>query len=150
MSARVLALAIGLAALAACRQIGFQDHPVHIDRDEVVTASGVRYSDVFRGKGPVAGPGDEVLLDYTAWTDDDARTSIDSTVDRGVPVVMKIGEAPVEGLNDGLMSMQADGRRVVHVPAKLAYGESGVEGLVPPNTNLVFEVHVIEVRPRKP
>lgn len=140
----------GALALASCRQMGFQDHPVQLDREEVVTASGVRYSDLFHGKGPVAGPGDELLVDYTAWTDDAARTTIDSTLDRGVPVAMKIGDAPVEGLNDGLMSLQADGRRRIRVPAKLAYGEAGIEGLVPPNTDLVFEVHVIEVRPRRP
>lgn len=149
MNAR-LVLLVSLTALSSCRQMGFQDHPVRIDRDEIVTASGVRYHDLFKGKGPHAGPGDEVLLDYTAWTDDAAHTQIDSTLDRGVPVPMKIGEAAIEGLNDGLMSLQADGRRRIHVPAKLAYGSQGIEGLVPPDTNLVFEVHAIEIRPRKP
>lgn len=147
MNARTWALIAALTC-AACRQIGFQDRPVRVDRDEVVTVSGVRYEDLFAGKGPHAGPGDTLLLDYTVWTDDAARAMVDSTIERGVPVEMKIGEAIVEGLNDGLMSLRTDGRRRIHVPARQAYGEKGIEGLVPPNTDLVFEVHVIEIRPR--
>lgn len=144
------AVALTLVSLfgGACRQIGFQDRPVPIDRDEVVTTTGVRYEDLFQGHGPTAGPGDDVLLDYTVWIDDAAHTRVDSTLDRGVPMKVKLGEAFVEGLNFGLVSIQPNGRRRIHVPAHLAYGAQGVEDLIPPDSNLVFEVHALEVRPR--
>jgi peptidylprolyl isomerase len=146
---RTLACALALVPLigSACRQIGFQDRPVPIDHDEVVTTTGVRYEDLFQGQGATVGQGDDVLLDYTVWLDDAAQTRVDSTLDRGVPMHVKVGQAFIEGLNFGLLSMQPNGRRRIHVPAHLAYGARGVEGMIPPNSNLVFEVHAIEVHP---
>lgn len=145
------ALVLGIALWASgCRHFGFHDHPVAVDRDTVVTEDGVHYEDLFVGQGAIAGGGDEVLLDYTVWTDDDSRERIDSTLDRGVPVRVRIGSAFVDGLNSGLMSIRPGGRRRVHVPARQAYGARGVEGLVPPDADLVFEVHAIEVRPSTP
>jgi len=137
-------LAISALGLGSCKQFGFQDHSVPVQRDEVVATSGVRYEDLYLGKGKPAGPGETLMLDYTVWLKDGTR--VDSTLDRGVPQPVKIGDAFIEGLNEGLASMRADGRRRIEVPAKLAYGAKGVEGLIPPNSDLVFEVHVIEIR----
>ncbi|MBL8859928.1 MAG: FKBP-type peptidyl-prolyl cis-trans isomerase [Planctomycetes bacterium] len=134
----------------SCRQLGFQDRPVPVDRDEVVTQDGVRYEEIYVGKGTIAGKGDEVLLDYTVWLADKAGTRVDSTLDRGVPVRVRIGDAFIDGLNTGLMSIQPTGRRRITVPARQAYGATGVEGMIPPNADLVFEVHAIEVKPRTP
>jgi FKBP-type peptidyl-prolyl cis-trans isomerase len=139
-------LALVLAAFfSSCRQIGLQDRPVDIAREEVTTASGVHYSDTFVGNGPAANLGDEVVIDYTVWLDDGTR--IDSTSDRGVPVTVQLGAAFVPGLDEGLLHMRPDGRRRIRVPAELAYGEKGVENLVPPDSDLVFDVHVLEVHP---
>jgi FKBP-type peptidyl-prolyl cis-trans isomerase len=108
------------------------------------------FEDLFVGKGSIAGPGDEVLIDYTVWLDDAEKTRVDSTLDRGVPVKVKIGSAFIDGLNTGLASIQPNGRRKIFVPARQAYGEKGVEGAIPPNSNLVFEVNAIEVKPHAP
>lgn len=138
--------ACALLALASCRQLGFQDRPIAVQRDEVVASSGVRYEDLYLGKGKPAGPGDTLTLDYTVWLKDGKR--VDSTLDRGVPQPVKIGDAFLEGLNEGLTSMRIDGRRRIEIPAKLAYGAKGVEGMIPPNSDLIFEVHVIEIQAR--
>lgn len=147
---RAALLALLAFASSGCRHFGFQDHPVRVDRDEVVTEDGVRYEELFVGQGPIAGQGDDVLIDYTVWLDDDSASRIDSTLDRGVPVRVTIGSAFVTGLDTGLMSIRPNGRRRIHVPARAAYGAEGVEDLVPPNANLVFEVHALEVHPRAP
>jgi peptidylprolyl isomerase len=128
---------------AACRQIGFQNRPVPIDRGLVKMTNGVAFQELFLGTGPAAVHGDELLLDYTVDLDDGTR--VDSTSDRGMPVTMIIGEALVRGLDDALVSIRPGGCRRIFVPAALAYGEKGVEGLVPPDSDLVFEVHVLEV-----
>lgn len=143
----ILALAL---STQSCRQFGFQDRPVPVDRDEVVTQDGVRYEEIYVGQGTIAGKGDEVLLDYTVWLTDAAGTRVDSTLDRGVPVRVRIGEAFIDGLNSGLMSIQPTGRRRIQVPARQAYGSRGVEGMIPPDADLVIEVHAIEVKPRTP
>ena len=132
-----------VAALGGCRHLGLQPHPLRIDHEEVTTSTGVRWEDLFRGKGPAAQSGDELLLDYTLWLEDGKR--VDSTLDRGLPITTRIGATFVPGLSDGLIGIQPDGQRRIVVPPKLGYGDKGVEGLIPPNATLVFEVHAIEV-----
>lgn len=43
--------------------------------------------------------------------------------------------------------MQVGGKRQLRVPAHLAYGERSV-GSIPPNSNLVFEIELLEVLTR--
>jgi FKBP-type peptidyl-prolyl cis-trans isomerase len=140
----LLALALGAAG---CRQIGFDARPMPIDRDVITMSNGVRYQELFLGSGPAAVHGDELLLDYVVSLSDGTR--IDSTVERGVPVTMEVGNALVPGLDDALISMRPDGRRRIYVPANLAYGDKGVEDMIPPDADLVFEVHVLELHPHK-
>lgn len=141
-AARALAaLTVLVLPLASCAQIGLQARPVAMNHRAVELSCGVSYEDLFVGRGPAATRGDELELDYTLWLADDTR--VDSTLDRGVPVRMTIGEAPVRGLDDGLVGMQAGGRRKITVPPELGYGSDGVEELIPPDATLVFEVHVV-------
>ena len=147
MNARAAACVLALAALpAGCRQIGFDARPVTIDREPVTMTNGVRYQEVFLGSGPAAVHDDELLLDYVVTLPDGTR--VDSTLERGVPVTMTIGSALVPGLDHALVGMKPGGCRRVFVPAALAYGEAGVEDLVPPDSDLVFDVRLIEVRPQ--
>jgi FKBP-type peptidyl-prolyl cis-trans isomerase len=145
--ANVALLALALGA-PACRQIGFQNRPVPIDRPMVQMTNGVSFQELFLGDGPAAVHGDELVVDYTVDLADGKR--VDSTVERGMPITMTIGEALVPGLDDALVSMRPGGCRRIFVPAALAYGKEGVEGMIPPDTDLVFEVRVIEVHARKP
>jgi peptidylprolyl isomerase len=144
---RAVAALLCACSVAACRQIGFDNQPMAIDRDVITMSNGVRYQEQFLGSGPAAVRGDELLVDYVAMLPDETR--VDSTIDRGLPVTMEIGHALVPGLDDALVSMRPDGRRRIWVPAVLAYGEKGVEDMIPPNSDLVFDVHVLEVHPQK-
>lgn len=136
--------ALLLATLTvSCAHIGLQQRPVAVARGTVRTSSGVTYEELFRGTGPAAQKGDTVTFDYTVWLADGER--IDSTLDRGVPLTVAIGNAPVRGLDEGLVGMQAGGRRKLSVPPELGYGVTGVQDLIPPNASLVFEVHLIEL-----
>jgi peptidylprolyl isomerase len=146
-SANVALLGLSLCA-ASCRQIGFQNRPVAIDRPLVQMTNGVSFQDLFLGEGAAAVFGDELLVDYTVDLADGKR--VDSTIERGMPVTMTIGEALVPGLDDALVSVRPGGTRRIFVPAALAYGAEGVEGMIPPSSDLVFEVHVLEVHARKP
>ncbi|TXI28190.1 MAG: hypothetical protein E6Q69_16725 [Aquipseudomonas alcaligenes] len=49
--------------------------------------------------------------------------------------------------NQGLMGMQVGGKRKLWVPAHLGYGERQV-GSIPSNSNLVFEIELLEVLTR--
>ena len=53
----------------------------------------------------------------------------------------------IQGWILGLPGMQVGGKRKLWVPAHLAYGERQV-GLIPPHSNLIFEIELLEVLTR--
>lgn len=137
-------LAVAASLLAGCANMTLDPRPVPTAREEVRTTSGVEWTDLYRGIGPVSGPGDTLLVDYVLTLADGTR--VGSTLDTGVPQRIVLGKAPLVGLDDGLIGMQATGRRRIVVPAALGYGSKGLAGMVPPDSDLVFEVHCLEVR----
>jgi peptidylprolyl isomerase len=140
---RAVLLAQTLALAGACSPIALQPRSSESPRNEITTTSGVKLRDVQLGTGPAAVAGDEVTFEYTAWLEDGTR--IDSTQDRGSPVKAVIGAARLKGWNDGLLGIQAQGRRRIVLPPDQAYGARGVEGVVPPNATLVFDVYALGI-----
>jgi peptidylprolyl isomerase len=144
----LLARRIGLSAAllgfaASCAQLGLQSRPVPVHRETVSTTSGMKIDELFVGQGPVARTGDLVTFEYTVWLED--GTQVDSTSDRGVPMTVTLGSAPLKAWDEGLVGIQPKGRRRLLVPPALAYGESGVPGRVPPNASLRIEILALSV-----
>jgi len=140
----VLSFAVVLLALASCGATG-GGRKVRVDYPKERTPGGVVLRDLALGQGPPSRPGDELDIHYVARLPDGRK--VDSTHERGVAVTFVLGEAKVEGWNEGLLGMQKGGERWLRVPAALAYGSEGVPGLVPPDTDLEFEVELVEIRP---
>ena len=145
---RLAALLALLLACTGCKHITLERVPLEVKHLESVTTGGVHWHDLFLGEGPAAQLGDVVVFDYTIWLLDGTR--VDSTLDRGVPLESALGGVPVEGLNQGLVGMRPGGRRRLNIPPELAYGSAGVADLVPPDSALDCEVHLVEVRPASP
>jgi cyclophilin family peptidyl-prolyl cis-trans isomerase len=53
----------------------------------------------------------------------------------------------IPGFLEGLSLMNIGDKMLLFLPAKLAYGESGAGGVIPPNTNLVFELEISDKAP---
>ncbi len=104
-------------------------------------------TDIVEGTGLPATKGALLLCHYTGTLED--GTKFDSSYDHGRPFQFVIGSKRViQGWDLGLMGMKVGGRRKLFVPSHLGYGER-VKPTIPANSNLIFEVELLEVRPRE-
>ena len=116
------------------------------------TRGGVRFVFHARGTGPLAQPGSRVAVRYTGFLPD--GHIFDATAVSGGPLRFRVGRNEVIAGWDELLPLLPAGSRVrAWIPAALAYGSVGVRDpddnarfLIPPNTELVFELQVISVR----
>ena len=112
---------------------------------EVVTPSGLRYTDLQVGAGAEAVKGKTVEVLYTGWLED--NTKFDSSLDPNHPFTFRIGiDDVIQGWHQGIAGMKVGGRRRLVVPPELGYGKQGVARVVPPNARLIFEVELVNVR----
>lgn len=111
----------------------------------ITTDSGLKYQDLKAGDGAAAKKGDTVAVHYTGWLTDGKK--FDSSVDRGQPFEFKLGAGMViKGWDEGVAGMKIGGKRKLTIPSKLAYGERGAGGVIPPNADLVFEVELLKIK----
>jgi FKBP-type peptidyl-prolyl cis-trans isomerase FkpA len=104
----------------------------------------LKIEDVEVGTGAEAKSGDTVSVHYTGTLVD--GTKFDSSVDRGTPFEFTLGHGQViKGWDQGVAGMKVGGKRKLSIPADLAYGERG-QGSIPPNTPLLFDVELLEVK----
>ncbi len=55
----------------------------------------------------------------------------------------------IPGWETGLLGMKEGGKRTIFIPYQLAYGKKGAGDLIPPESNLIFEIEVFKVTPPK-
>ncbi len=107
----------------------------------------LKITDLILGSGLEVVKGALVICHYTGWLED--GTKFDSSYDHGRPFQFVIGSKRViQGWDIGVMGMKAGGKRKLEVPASLAYGDRQIGAHIKPNSNLIFEVEALEVRPR--
>ena len=112
--------------------------------DEIVTASGLRYTDEKMGDGTQPTKGKKVTVHYTGTLDNGNK--FDSSRDRGKPFVFTIGVGQViKGWDEGVMSMKVGGRHKLVIPPDLGYGARGAGGVIPPMATLHFDVELLAV-----
>ena len=110
----------------------------------ITTASGLKYTDTVIGTGATPTKGKSVTVHYTGKLTNGQK--FDSSVDRGLPFQFVIGVGQViRGWDEGVATMQVGGKRTLHIPGALAYGERGYPGVIPPNAELVFDVELLGV-----
>lgn len=128
------------------------------------TTSGLKYYDVEVGTGPTPKAGQKIKAHYSGYLLNGKK--FDSSYDRGQPLPFNVGKGQVrylrirpltvsaankcydvqviKGWDEGLLSMNVGGKRILLIPSELAYGSRNVGGgLIPPNSVLVFYVELV-------
>ena len=99
------------------------------------------------GTGKETTRGALCFIHYEGFLED--GTKFDSSIDKGRPFQFVFGTGRViKGWDQGLVGMKEGGKRTLHVPSHLAYGERQIGNIIPPHSNLLFHVELLEVRTR--
>ena len=126
------------------------------------TDSGLYYVITKKGEGPLARPGDTVVVDYTGYFLNgkifDSSIYADAVKGKIVnpkreydPIGIPLGEKKViAGLEQGLMLLPKATQATFIIPSKLAYAEKGFGSKIAPYTPLVYDIWVANIIHPKP
>ncbi|WP_396181229.1 peptidylprolyl isomerase [Flavobacterium sp.] len=128
------------------------------------TASGLQYSILQKGTGVKPAEGKDIYVHYAGYLED--GTLFDSSYEavnkmygkfdqnranqNGYqPFPFKCGSKGglIPGFLEGINNMNFNEKAIFFIPAKLGYGERGAGNVIPPNSNLIFEVEILESLP---
>lgn len=126
--------------------------------------SGLIYNIVSKGSGQKPAAGSTVYVHYAGFFED--ATLFDSSYEdvnkafgkwdanraaqKGYqPFPFQAGKKDglIPGFLEGLEKMNIGDKAVLFIPSNLGYGAQGAGGVIPPNTNLVFELELLDKMP---
>ena len=112
--------------------------------------SALQIAELSAGTGAAAAANDQVVVHYTGWiysaNAPEGKGAQFDTSTTTQPLNFKLGTGVViAGWDQGLVGMQAGGKRRLIVPASLAYGVNGSGTKIPGNASLVFDVEMVSV-----
>ena len=106
--------------------------------------TGLVKEDLTIGTGHTAHPGDDIVVHYVGWLENGQQ--FDSSRARRDPLDFALGAGDViKGWDEGIAGMKVGGKRKLRIPPRLAYGEQGCGGVIPPGATLHFEIELLEI-----
>ncbi len=116
------------------------DLPV-IEKKEL--EGGLIIEDLKIGSGLEVRPGASVFAHYHGMLKSDLTKVFDSSYQRGEPAAFPLSGV-IQGWQKGVPGMKIGGIRRLTIPAAMGYGERGSGDKIPPNSDLVFIVEVVD------
>lgn len=105
------------------------------------TESGLKYIIEKEGNGTAPKASDNVTVFYRGTFTNGEQ--FDGNFG-GNPISFGLNQV-IPGWTEGLQLMKPNGKAVFYIPYHLAYGERGYPGVIPPKSDLVFEVELVKV-----
>jgi peptidylprolyl isomerase len=100
--------------------------------------------DIKEGDGATAPPNATVLAHYTGALAKDG-TIFQSSHDFGEPIKFGLNQV-IEGWTKGVPGMKVGGIRRLVIPAAQAYGSQSPSANIPPNSDLVFDIELVDLK----
>lgn len=106
------------------------------------TDSGLRYKILEEGEGDQLKSGTSVNIHYTGKL---ANGQVfDSSYKRNQPINFVLGQGQViTGWDEGLQLLKKGAKAMFIIPPHLGYGSRAIQGVIPANSTLLFEVEVV-------
>jgi peptidylprolyl isomerase len=129
------------------------DFEVYGEADEddyTTTDSGLQYFITEEGDGPAPESGEVVTVHYTGYLTDGSQ--FDSSLNSGEPFSFPVGRGLViPGWDEGIGLLNLGDKARLVIPPDLGYGAAGAgNGIIPPDSTLVFDVELVDIRPGSP
>ncbi|MEM9886975.1 MAG: FKBP-type peptidyl-prolyl cis-trans isomerase [Bacteroidota bacterium] len=109
----------------------------------ITLESGLQYKVLQKGEGAIPVSTDRVVVHYHGKLID--GTVFDSSVERGEPATFGVTQV-IQGWVEALQLMPTGSKWRLFIPSDLAYGSRGAGGLIGPNSALVFDVELIDIK----
>ncbi|KAL7953254.1 hypothetical protein V8C34DRAFT_297503 [Trichoderma compactum] len=114
---------------------------------------GVEKTILEEGSGPQPQPGQVVVMGYTGWLKDTSKPDakgkkFDSSYDRNPPTFeteIGIGRV-IKGWDTAVVTMKVDEKARLDITSDFAYGPRAIPGVIPANSALIFDVHLISIK----
>lgn len=110
----------------------------------VTLPSGLQYKVITMGTGPKPKDTDMVTTHYRGTLIDGKE--FDSSFKRGQPATFPCNRV-IKGWTEALQLMPVGSKWQLFVPSDLAYGPAGAGQDIGPNSTLIFEVELLEIKP---
>ncbi len=111
--------------------------------DIITTKSGLQYQILQQGAGKSPKLTSTVKVNYEGRLID--GTVFDSSIARNHPVEFKLNQV-ISGWTEGVQTMKEGGKSRFFVPSNLAYGDVGAGDAIGPNSALIFDIELLEVK----
>ena len=122
------------------------DIPTYLSKHNIAaqtTAQGLYYFIEREGDGAAPKAGDYVVLHYLGKRLDG---KVFDQSPKNEPFVFQLGYRQViKGWDLGIPMFKVGSKGSLYIPSSLAYGKVGAGKLIPPNTDLVFDVEVLKI-----
>ena len=104
----------------------------------------LKVTKIKEGDGVQPAHGQTVVVHYTGTLQD--GTKFDSSRDRNQPFEFPLGQGRViKGWDQAFATMKVGARATITIPPELGYGSRDM-GKIPPNSTLIFDVELLEVK----
>ncbi|GAB3248902.1 hypothetical protein GCM10027347_05620 [Larkinella harenae] len=112
------------------------------------TASGLYYVITQPGTGPQPVSGDVVKVKYTGkLMDGKVFDSSEKNPQTQAGIDFPLGQgAVIPGWEEGIQQLRKGGKGTLIIPSTLAYGTEGAPGAIPPNSVIMFDVELVDVK----
>lgn len=143
----LLIVLLGVGCTPQCEKNQFEPTKPHSK-----AISEFKAEDISEGSGPEIQEGDLVEVKYRGWTYDSNKIDgkgalvFDNATDKTTLKINLGRDEILLGWQEGLLGMKTGGKRRLFIPFPMAYGEAGVGTIVPPKTDLIYEIEVLSVQ----
>ena len=105
--------------------------------------SDLQIIDIEEGTGAVVQPGATITAHYTGAL---CKNGIifQSSHDFGKPISFGLNQV-IRGWTDGVPGMKVGGMRRLIIPSDMAYGSARAASNIPPNSDLVFDIELVDI-----